>query len=161
MNLLERLKIAFGVLQRIDTLEAIIAKIEALGAILGRLEALESHLTANQALESLAEHLEHLDHVIMRIENLEQPIMAVATVPVNGHPVKEDLQEWQRLQLLSKFVQLAGKAKEIEQEWQRIQQDEHDFLFAFQVSGTEDSQGKYLYKKGLGDGIKWCVDRFS
>lgn len=137
-------------------------RIEALGAILGHLEGLEKKFATNHALQTLAERLEHLDQVIMRIENLEEPRLSV--VAANGHdvhPARQELQEWQRLQLLSKFVQLAGKAKEIETEWQRIQQDEHDFLFAFQVSNNEDSQAKYLYKKGIADGVKWCVARFS
>jgi hypothetical protein len=66
-----------------------------------------------------------------------------------------------RLALLWRFVQFTGKSEAIEQEWQRIQQDEHDFKYAFQTGMNEETQGKYLYKKGIADGIKWCLKNFS
>lgn len=68
--------------------------------------------------------------------------------------------ELERLRLLIKFSKLLGKEKEIELEWQRIQQDEHDFKYAFQASVGEETQAKYLYKKGIADGVKWCINRF-
>lgn len=73
-------------------------------------------------------------------------------------PIRHALNRWK---ILYRFVCLMGKAREIELEWQRIQQDEHDFNYAFQTGMNEDKQARYLYKKGIADGIKWCVDRFS
>ncbi len=66
-----------------------------------------------------------------------------------------------RLKLLHKFIRMSDKARQIELEWQRIQQDEHDFKYAFQVLPSEDSQARYLYKKGVADGVKWCLKLFS
>lgn len=66
-----------------------------------------------------------------------------------------------RLRLLWKLIQVSDRAREIELEWQRIQQDEHDFKFAFETHMNEETQGNYLYKKGLADGIKWSISRFS
>lgn len=162
MKLLERIQMAFQALQRLNELDALISKIEALGTILVRLEAMEKHFESHPALESLAVRLDLLDQTVQKVESLEMP-KALEVVHSNGkevQPVQEQLHEWHRLQLLSQFVHLAGKAKEIELEWQRIQQDEHDFLFAFQVSRTEDSQAKYMFKKGIAEGVKWCVSRF-
>lgn len=150
-------------IRRFDELDAVMRQIETLGAILERLKGIEERLAIHPTLIQLAERIEVLDATVRKVENLEIP-KTLVVVQSNGkesHPVQEQLNEWHRLQLLSKFVQLAGKAKEIEQEWQRIQQDEHDFLFAFQVSNGEDSQAKYMYKKGIADGVKWCVNRFS
>jgi len=62
--------------------------------------------------------------------------------------------------VLWRFCKLLGKAKEIEIEWQRIQQDEHDAYFKFQIfRGNE--QAEHAYKKGIAEGIKWCLNRFS
>jgi len=74
---------------------------------------------------------------------------------------KQSAVELRRLKLLSKFAGIAEKAREVELEWQRIQQDEHDFQFAFHTSKDEESQAKYLYKKGIADGVKWCLNLFS
>lgn len=67
--------------------------------------------------------------------------------------------EVSRLRLLAQFAGMKGKAEEIEKEWQRIQQDEHNAHFAFQIlRGNNESE--YLYKKGIAEGIKWCIDHF-
>ena len=66
-----------------------------------------------------------------------------------------------RLKLLYRFFKIADKARQVELEWQKIQQDEHDFKYAFQALPSEDSQSRYLYKKGIADGIKWCLKLFS
>lgn len=160
MNILERLTLAWNISKRIDTLDSVIAQIETLGSILDRLSLLEGKLKTNASLESLAYRLESLDRVVKNIETLSQPKAPVSN-GVIVHPAKQDLLEWNRLKLLSKFVQLADKGKEIEQEWQRIQQDEHDYQFAFHTDNNEETQAKYMYKKGITEGVKWCVSRFS
>lgn len=73
---------------------------------------------------------------------------------------KELDHEVSRLRLLAQFSTVGGKALEIEKEWQRIQQDEHDSFFEFQVT-RGNNEKEYAYKKGIADGIKWCVKRFS
>lgn len=72
-----------------------------------------------------------------------------------------DQHQFERIKSLWTFCKLASQAKEISEEWKRIQQDEHDFNFAFQSHPTEDTQSRYLYRKGIADGIKWCINRFS
>lgn len=67
----------------------------------------------------------------------------------------------ERYWLFWKFLKLASQAKVIEKEWQRIQQDEHDFFFKFQVTRNGEVKEEFLYKKGVADGVKWCVERFS
>lgn len=71
-----------------------------------------------------------------------------------------DAHQLRRLKALWKFANLGTKAREIEVEWQKIQQDEHDAFFCFQVF-KGNTQADYAYKKGVADGIKWCVERFS
>lgn len=160
MTFIERLKLAYSVLTGADALEPVISKIEALSGVLSRLEGIQGRLPESSVLESLASRLETLDSLIQKLEAPHESV----SVHQNGEqnpPIKEDIQEWNRLKLLSKFVHLSGKAKEIELEWQRIQQDEHDFQFAFQTTPNEETQSKYIYKKGIADGIKWCIDRFN
>lgn len=65
------------------------------------------------------------------------------------------------MRMFFQFLCMTEQAKEIEQEWQRIQQDEHDFFFAFQVTRNDDAKAEYMYKKGIADGIKWAISRFS
>lgn len=65
-----------------------------------------------------------------------------------------------RFRILWRFCSLLGKREEIEREWQKIQQDEHDEFFRFQIyKGIAGDQ--LAYKRGIVDGIKWCIDRFS
>ena len=66
-----------------------------------------------------------------------------------------------RLALVRRFFGLCGKAREIELEWQKIQQAEHDAFFAVQITGRRDEELTHAYKKGITDGIKWCVEHFS
>ena len=71
------------------------------------------------------------------------------------------LHELNRLKMAEKFKTLSERASEIEEEWRRIQQDEHDALEAFQTTLKEDNKQDYYYKKGITEGIKWCINRFS
>lgn len=49
----------------------------------------------------------------------------------------------------------------IESEWQKLQQEEHDTLYGFQVRLREDQKQDHSYKKGIVDGVKWCMERFK
>lgn len=160
MTFIERLKAAYSVLVGADALESVVAKVEALGGVIGRLEGIQKRLPESSVLEALASRLETIDALVEKLEAPHEPVQVKQNGKQNPS-IKEDIQEWNRLKLLSKFVQLSGKAKEIELEWQRIQQNEHDFQFAFQTSPNDETQGRYLYKKGIADGIKWCTDKFS
>lgn len=153
-----------------DQIEAFIPKLTALESVLGRLDGLDSRLPHTEVLEALNRKLGALDSVVGRIETLSNPVTVnIAPAPTVVRKVipeteKEAIErrnEWNRLKMLAKFCQLEGKAKEIEQEWQRIQQDEHDAHFAFQTLNRGDSELVYLYKKGIVDGIKWCIERFT
>lgn len=66
-----------------------------------------------------------------------------------------------RIRLVYIFSQLIWKATEIETAWKEIQQNEHDFHYAFNCRPNDETQSQYLYKKGLADGVKWCISRFS
>lgn len=156
MTFTERIRLAFSLLKSADGLEGLVAHIEGLKGVLERLEGIQLRLPDKSVLETLAVRLESLDALLTKIESPAPPVIVK-----EQNTVKADLQEWNRLKLLSQFVHLSGKAREIELEWQRIQQDEHDFLFAFQASNSEETQAKYLYKKGIADGVKWCVKQFS
>lgn len=81
--------------------------------------------------------------------------------PVISKAELELRNELNRLKMVEKFQKLAGKAEEIELEWQRIQQNEHDALYAFQSTLEEANKQDYWYKKGIAEGIKWCVERFT
>lgn len=72
---------------------------------------------------------------------------------------KANVHEVARLKLLMKFSHLKGRSEEIEKEWQRIQQDEHDSYFEFQVLRGQNEL-EHAYKKGIREGIQWCIDRF-
>lgn len=65
-----------------------------------------------------------------------------------------------RAKLILKFAKMLGESEQIEKEWQRIQQAEHDFLYAFQTSLNDEDKSNFLYKKGVADGIKWCIKNF-
>lgn len=158
MKLIDRIVLAWAILNRIDLIEESVKKVESLGDILERLEWAQKNMPTFGVLEALAERLDALNRVVVTIEETPSPTKLVAKT--NGSK-PEDVRDWERLKLLSKFVHLSGKSKDIEDEWRRIQQDEHDFEFAFKTSPTEESQSKYLYKKGIADGIKWCVNLFS
>ncbi len=74
---------------------------------------------------------------------------------------KAQRRKWSRLRMLGKFVKVSERAEEIEKEWQRIQQNEHDALYAFQCTLQEENKQDYFYKKGIADGVKWCLKNFS
>lgn len=161
MTYIERLRTAYSLINDLDKIEVIVGRIENLGTVLGRLESIEKTLATCQPLENLADRLGALNNAVTKIETLQGVVPTDEIVNKTIHPVKQDLMEWNRLKLLAKFVQLADKGQEIEQEWQRIQQNEHDFEFAFHSTPSEETQGQYLFKKGIAEGIKWCVNRFS
>jgi|GEM_PF-2683705 len=64
-----------------------------------------------------------------------------------------------RVLLIRRFFRLVGMAREIELEWQKIQQDKNDAHFALH-SLRGNAELEYIYRKGIEDGIKWCVKRF-
>lgn len=115
----------------------------------------------------LSAKLAGVDEVVAKIEALKPPEAIVITQEhKNGKAVAvdrkgiEERAEWNRMKMLAQFVHLAPKAVEIEKEWQKIQQDENDAFFAFQVlKGHGESE--YVYKKGIADGVRWCLTRFS
>lgn len=153
MKLTDRILLAWKITERIDALEGVVKKVEALDSVIDRLARFERSMPYAGVLEQLAGRLERFEEIVKKIESPE-PLK-----PVSDGKVQE-VQQWNRLKLLSKFVDLSDKAEEIEKEWQRIQQDEHDFKFVFETSPQEDTQAKYLYKKGIADGVKWCLKRF-
>ena len=69
--------------------------------------------------------------------------------------------EENRVLLAAKIMKVSEKARELELEWQKIQQEEHDAFFAFQAIGGKSQESLYVYKKGIADGIKWCINHFS
>lgn len=150
---------------QLDRLDSFIPKLDALERLLGRLEGVNGTMPPKETLEALNQKLGALDAVVAKIETLAYPITKAAqkTEAVVAVVPKEDLErknEWNRLKMLAKFCQLEGKAKEIEDEWRKIQQDEHDFAYAFQVRNDGNPETMYLYKKGIADGVKWCVKHF-
>lgn len=161
MTFIDRIKTAWAILQNLGVLDDVLVKIEALNQILVRLSTVEKALSTNETLLSLANRVEALDAAVRKVEELGQPAPKVEPTGKAVHPVKEDLMEWNRLKILSQFVALAPKAKEIEAEWQKIQQDEHDFRFAFETAPNPETEAHYVFKKGIAEGIKWCVNRFS
>lgn len=162
MELLDRLSNAWKLAGRLDLLHGVLSSVESFDGVLTRLYGLERRMPPIGILEALASRLEGLDKMLTKVEASSPAITpAVAAASPQTQVSIDALREWERLKLLSQFVHLFGKGKEIETEWQRIQQDEHDFQFAFNSSPTEENQSKYLYKKGIADGVKWCLKNFS
>lgn len=110
-----------------------------------------------KAIYDVVEKIGNLDDKLSRIEELGKMRPDVPKQEIKE--MKNDRNGWQRLEVLAKFSNLVGKASEIESEWQKIQQSEHDEHFAFQIL-RGNNEKEYYYKKGIVDGIKWCVDRF-
>lgn len=167
--MLRRLLLTWQLVKRLDILEAIATKIEALQGVLVRLESIERQLPTEKNLEMMVLKLSHLDATIAKIENLGPPAMAIIQ-PASTNGAKphlratEHMHAWKRLKLLSEFVALSEHAEDIEKEWQRIQQDEHDYQYAFNAKNSDETQAAFVYRKGLVDGIKWVKtlkDRFS
>jgi hypothetical protein len=147
--------------RQLDALESALPKLEAMEPILVKIGDLDSKVSALEVLGNTAPKLDQLNMALEKIHSLQVPVAVQAVVlPEHKNGKAAPDHEWNRLKLLSKFVNLVGKARDIEKEWQRIQQDEHDEHFAFQVL-RGNNEASYLYKKGIADGIKWCVDRFS
>jgi len=177
LRLLPKLEFLDSAIPELEAMEEIVPKLEALEKLLpklnqfdrviARLEMMEAQLPDGDMLASITSKFEYLDSAVNKIKSL-------GTVPVvvheetNGHGQtmqatmikdREIVHGWNRMKLLSKFALLASKGKEIEMEWQRIQQDEHDATFAFQSGRSNEVD--VSYKKGIVEGIKWCVSRFS
>ena len=158
LSLRHVLRLLPELLSHLGTLESLLPKLVALEPILDKIGGLDNRVSELAILEATVPRLQSLDEALAKIERLGQ-IRQIETVVVqsNGNGHNHDLD---RLKVLSKFAQLTGKAKEIETEWQKIQQDEHDAHFSYQVFRGRN-EVEYAYKKGIVDGIKWCVDRFS
>lgn len=165
MTFTRRIKLLFRifrVIPQLDALDRTLPTFESLKEALPKIEAIQAFLPKLEALDQIFVKLEDVNTSLHKLEHVahEKPHANGNSV----HPIPLEtahIQEWNRLKMLSKFVQLAGRAKEIETEWQRIQQNEHDALYAFQTTLKEESEMQYLYKKGIADGIKWCVNTFS
>lgn len=126
-----------------------------------KLGDLDTKVSALEVLERTVPKIERLDEALGRLHSLEAPQARVMVVAEHSNGKAHSVpHEWDRLKVLSKFTNLAGKAEAIEQEWQRIQQDEHNEFFAMQIMHG-NNESAYLYKKGIVDGIKWCVNHFS
>lgn len=97
-----------------------------------------------------------LSLVLARLAEVEKKL---AIVPKEPNADLEAIRGWNRMKLLEKFSLLDAKSKEIEAEWQKIQQDEHNATFAFQSGRSNEVDASY--KKGVADGVKWCLNRFS
>lgn len=146
---------------QLSAAERLIPKLECLDSILPKLSALGNQVPELEILGQIVPKFEQLDAALAKLGELGKPV-PLAVVPVvdqskNGSKFDH---EWNRLKMLGKFVQLAGKAKEVESEWQRIQQEEFDAVFAAQLTGRKDDELLFVYKKGVTEGIKWCVNRF-
>lgn len=152
------MRLLLGILPKLEVLESLLSKLTALNRILERLSTIDLRITELDILHATAAvaKLESLDVSVKKIEQIA--VSQTVTVPAhtngNSHDVK-------RLQVLNKFAQLSGKAREIELEWQKIQQNEHDALYAFQCTLQDENKQDYFYKKGITEGIKWCVNHFS
>jgi hypothetical protein len=129
-------------------------ELDKLGVIFDRIDLLESNL------KNISCGMETLDQSLERLKCLDiQPVSRVVYLKESAKSPDPVQHEWSRLKLLSKFANLSGRAEEIEKEWQKIQQDEHNAYFSFQVlRGQQDLD--YTYRKGIREGIQWCIDRF-
>lgn len=154
-----------NIVPKLEALEKLLPKLNQFDRVIARLETMEAQLPDADALASITSKFEYLDSAVEKIKSL-------GTVPVvvhsNGNGTtmqatmikdREIIDGWNRMKLLSKFALLASKGREIELEWQRIQQDEHDATFAFHSGRSNEVD--VSYKKGVVEGIKWCVNRFS
>lgn len=150
-----------GTISKVEAIENFIPKIEALKTILLKLGELNDKTPEFAILEIVIPKMETLNKLMHRLEDLKnrpEPEVHIAhKAPAIDNERKH---EWDRLILMTKFINISERAKEIETEWQKIQQDEHDAFFNFQVFRGENAK-EYAYKKGVSDGIKWLIDRFS
>lgn len=131
-----------------------LTELDKLSDIFSRIDELEANL------KNISCGMETLDGSLERLKCLDsKPVTQV--IHVNGSKKLPDpvQHEWSRLKLLSKFANLSGKAEEIEKEWQKIQQDEFDTYFSFQVVRGQNELD-LMYRKGIREGIQWCIDRF-
>ena len=59
-----------------------------------------------------------------------------------------------------KFRALVGKGQLIEKEWQEMEQNVFDTDFANQVQNGKHNE-TMAFRRGVIEGVKWCVKRFS
>lgn len=144
---------------KLDSLEKNLPTLESLEYATPLIEAVETFLPRLRTLDSILVKIEALNATIQRLETLPTQVVQVVEKKVTVPLPVEQMHEWNRLKKLAKFTQMVGKAEQIEKEWQRIEQDENDELFSFQVLRGRD-EVKYMYKKGIADGVRWCVERF-
>lgn len=165
---LEALK--WAIPEKLEAADVFIPKLDALERVLSRLESMGARMPSPEEIDALADRLEALDSTVARIEALgTHPKPVMVYVASNGDKPKAKVDqvqlaqkhEWDRLKLLSRFVQAAEQSQKLEQDWQKIQQGEHDAFFEFQSMNKDDSKVMWMYKKGVSDGVKWCINRFS
>lgn len=157
-----------NIVPKLEALERLLPRLGELDALLVRLETMDAQLPDRDTLLSITNKFSYLDEAINKLEHLGKVPEVVYRDENNGHSQsmqatmikdREIIHGWNRMKLLSKFAILAAKGREIELEWQRIQQDEHDATFAFK-SGRSNEVDE-AYKRGIAEGVKWCVNRFS
>lgn len=151
------LKTIPSILDQVDQLTSLESKINGLLPLLRSLSDTDGKIASLEKLNQTVGKIEDLDKA------LEQLKQVGSKPPQKEEPKKNpepDDHTWNRLQILAKFSQLAGKAREIELEWQKIQQDENDAFFKNQVQRGND-EGLYMYKKGFAEGVRWCIERFG
>lgn len=135
-------------------MKRVFMELDKLDVIFQKIDYLEGNL------KNISTGMETLDHTLERLKVLDvKPVTKVIYQKEPGQKANLVEHEWSRLKLLSKFSNLSGKAEEIEKEWQRIQQAEHDEYFKFQVT-RGNSELDHIYRKGIREGIQWCIDRF-
>lgn len=150
----------FKLIPKLDELEKTLPTLEDIAFATPRLEVIEQFLPRLGALDDLIRKVSTVNVQLAKLENFH-----VETKKVEEKPSlpEQQLHEFNRLKLLSKFVNLAGRAEEIEKEWQRIQQDEHDAYFRLGVAtipGMDEAKIDFAHKSGIAKGIKWCIERF-
>lgn len=138
----------------LNELEALVPKLEKIN--------LDKRIAEMGIINEFIPRFEQLDSALVKLADVGKPIEVRVMESPKKKPVLDltEQHELNRLRMLSKFVALSGRAREIELEWQRIQQDDNDETFAFKMLRGQN-ENMYFYKKGIVEGIKWCVNRFT
>ena len=126
---------------------------------------LSSLTRINMDISKRVKLLWKISEIVAKMEPLESEIEAA-----HGNAEREaelahrvgvlDRHQLKRIKMLWRFASLLPKAREIELEWQKIQQDDNDETFAFNMLRGQNESLHY-YKKGIAEGIQWCLNRFS
>ena len=144
----------------LETLETLIPRLEAMSksiqTIFTKIDSLNNKTPELDILQTMIDRLEMLDQALLKLSKSES---LPKVEPKNGNGAISEKNELARLRMLVQFLSLGAKVDQIEKEWQRIQQDENDSQFAVQVKGGPESE--HFYKKGIADGVRWCVKHFS